>query len=141
MSFEITTVDVWAGNVAETPGALAEKLEHLHRAGANLEYAIMRPCASVTGHQALFFVAPLSGEQQARAAAEVGLSRGLHALRVAGLDRPGLIAEIARLLGSEGLGISGLWATVLRGNTVLYIMLESGAETRRAGKVLSAKLT
>ncbi len=141
MPFEITTVDVWAGNVAETAGALAEKLERLQRAGVNLEYAIVRPCASVTSGQGLFFVAPIVGEQQMRVAAEVGLSRGLHALRVAGPDRPGLIAEITRILGNEGLAISGLWSTVLRGNSVLYLMLESGPETRRASKILAGKLS
>ncbi|MEW6249635.1 MAG: hypothetical protein AB1716_03230 [Planctomycetota bacterium] len=141
MAFEITTTDVWAGHVAETPGALADKLEAIQRAGGNLEFAIVRPCASVTSGNSLMFVAPVTGERQAQAALEVGLSRGLHALRVAIPDRPGLIAEVTRTLGDAGIAISGLWAAVLRGHAVLYLMLESGAETRRAAKVLSVKLS
>ncbi len=140
MGYEITTAEVWAGDVEETPGALADKLEVLHHAGVNLEFSIVRPCANVMAGKALLFVAPLTDERQMAAAQEIGLTRGLHALRLAGPDRPGLIAEITRALGDAGLVISGLWAAVLCGRSVLYVMLESGAETRRAGKILTAKL-
>ena len=33
MSFEVTKTDVWAGRIEDRPGALADKLENVMRAG------------------------------------------------------------------------------------------------------------
>ena len=63
MTHEITTVDLWFGEVEDRPGALAEKLEALLRAGANLEFAIMRPASDVLVGTSLLFVAPLVGDR------------------------------------------------------------------------------
>ena len=49
-------------------------------------------------------------------------------------------ASAQTVLGNEGIGISGLWAAVVRGSCVIYLMLESGAEARRAARLLSARL-
>src|SRR5512143_178449 len=100
MAFEITTVDVWTAELDDRPGTLAERMEALQRAGANLEFVILRPSADVMANTGLLFVAPVVGAAQCRAAEDVGLQKdmSLHALRVVGPDQPGLVAGIARLL-------------------------------------------
>jgi hypothetical protein len=142
MGYDISTVDVWVGEVEDRPGALAEKLETLLRAGANIEFAIARPSSDVTSHSTLLFVAPLIGPEQTKAAAEVGLVKSgtMHALRVIGPDRQGLLADMARTLADAGVHIDGLWAAALGGRAVQYIRLESYAAARRAAQILTPKL-
>jgi len=142
MGYEITTVDLWFGEVEDRPGALAEKLEALLRAGANLEFAIMRPSSDVLAGTSLLFVAPLVGEAQTRAAREVGLDRSaaLHALRIIGPDRPGQVAGIARTLADAGIRVCGLWAAAIGENSVQYLRLESSADAKRAAQLLAPRL-
>jgi predicted amino acid-binding ACT domain protein len=140
MNYEITTTDVWSGAVDESPGALASLLEELEHAGASLDFLVVRPSANVMSGQSLVFVAPLTNTQQTTAAARVGLAPGLHALRVVGPDQPGIVARITRTLADSDILISGVWAAVFGGGVAVYLVLESGADVRRAAKLLSAKL-
>jgi hypothetical protein len=142
MAFEISMVDVWSGELEDRPGTLAETVEALQRAGANLEIAILRPSADVLANIGLLFVAPLIGPAQTKAAEEVGLEKdaSLHALRVVGPDRPGLLAGIARTLADARINITALWAAALGENSILYIRLESKADAKRAAQLLTARL-
>ncbi len=141
MAFEITKVDVWAGEIEDHPGALAEKLEVLERAGVNLEFVIVRPSTGLPGTGVLF-VAPLHGPQQARAAQEVNLRQAvtMYVLRVTGPDRPGVGAGIARALAEAGLNISGVSAAAINDRCLFYIRLETESDGKRAAQILTAKL-
>jgi hypothetical protein len=141
MGFEITRVDVWAGEIEDRPGALAEKLEALHRAGANLEFVIVRPSAGLPGTGVLF-VAPLHGPQQTKAAEDVGLHHAatMPELRILGPDRPGQGAGIARTLAEAGINIAGLSAAAIGDQCLFYIRFETEADVKRAAQILTAKL-
>lgn len=140
MPFEITRAEVWAGEVADQPGALAEVLGALERAGANLEFVIVRPSAGLPGTGVLF-VAPVPATAEP-AAEEAGLRRsgGMHVLRIVGPDRPGLGAGIALELGRAGLNIAGLSAAAVGEQSILYVRFETEADVRTAAQVLTAKL-
>jgi hypothetical protein len=140
--FEITMVDVWTAELEDRPGTLAERVEALQRAGANLEFVILRPSANVLASTGLLFVAPLVGEAQEQAARQVGLEKkaSLHALRILGPDQPGLVAGIARMLADARINVSALWAAALGERSVLYIRFDSRAEAKRAAQLLTAKL-
>lgn len=142
MAFEITMVDVWTAELEDRPGALSEKVEALQRAGANLEFAILRPSAAVMSSMGLLFVAPIVGREQTKAAEEVGLEKdaSLHALRIVGPDSPGLLAGIARTLADARINIAALWAAALGERSALYIRFRSNAEAKRAAQLLTAKL-
>jgi hypothetical protein len=142
MPFEITMVDVWTAELEDRPGALAEKMEALQRASANLEFVILRPSADVMANTGLLFVAPVVGAAQCRAAEDVGLRKATsqHALRIVGPDRPGLVAGIARLLADARINISALWASALGEQSALYIRFDSNADAKRAAQLLTAKL-
>lgn len=141
MAFEITREEVWAGEVEDRPGGLADSLEALMRAGANLDFVIVRPSAGLPGTGVLF-VAPLHGPQQTKAAEEVGLRKSatMHVLRIIGPDRPGQGAGIARALAEAGLNIGGLSAAAIEDRAIFYIRFDTDADAKRAAQVLTAKL-
>lgn len=141
MAFEISKADVWAGDVADRPGALAEKLEALERAGANLDFVIVRPSAGLPG-TGVMFVAPLHGAAQQQAAEDAGLRRtaGMHVLKIVGPDRPGLGAGISRTLAKSGLNISGLSAAAVADRCIFYIRLASDEDVRKAAQLLTSTL-
>lgn len=141
MAFEITRVDVWAGEIKDQPGALAAKLEALQRAGANLEFVIVRPTAMPPGN-GILYVAPLSGAQQEGVAKEAGLrkSNAIHALRIIGPDRPGLVAGVTRTIADEKINISGVSAATIGDRSVLYLRFDSETDARRAAQVLTPRL-
>lgn len=145
MAYEISRTEVWSGELADQPGALAGKLEALERAGANLDFVIVRPLASPSGGAmaaGVLFVAPLVGSEQQRAAEEAGLRRsvGMHVLRLIGPDRPGLGAAIARHLASAGLNIAGLSAAAIDERCIFYLRFASEEDVRRAAQVLTGAL-
>jgi hypothetical protein len=142
MAYEITTADIWVGDVEDRVDALPHMLETLYRAGADLDFAIVRPASDLSSDTSILFVAPLVGEEQIRAAAEIGLGKSgtLHALRITGPDRPGLTAGITRCLADANIRVSGLWAACIEDRSVFYLRLESAADAKRAAQILSPHL-
>jgi len=140
MAFEITRIDVWVGEVEDRPGALAEKLEAVMRAGADLDFVIVRPAPDKPG-VGILYLAPLFGKAQTQAAQEVDLRKShIQALRLLGPDRPGLSAGIARLMADAGLNISGLTGARVGDRCVFYLRFETESELTRAAQILAAKL-
>lgn len=135
MDFKVTKVDVWAGEIEDRPGALAEKLETLKNTGANLEFVIARrdqPGKSVV------FLAPLKGASQTRAAKQAGLAKttSLHSLRLEGPNQRGLGALITRALADAGINLRGLSAAALKRSHVTYFAFDRSEDARRAGQIL-----
>jgi predicted amino acid-binding ACT domain protein len=141
MAYEITKAEVWAGDIEDRAGVLADKLGTLQAAGANLDFVIVRPTAGLPGYGVLF-VAPLIGAQQIAAAEDVGLrkSASMHVLRIIGPDRPGLGTGIARTLAEAGVNIAGLSAAAITDTALFYIRFTTEADAKRAAQVLTAKL-
>ena len=63
MNYTVEKVGVWAGLMEDRPGALAEKLDVLKQAGANLDFIIARRAHDQPG-SSVMFVAPLKGAKQ-----------------------------------------------------------------------------
>jgi len=141
MAFEITKVDVWAGEMEDKPGGLARKLEAVMRAGANLDFVIARRQPDKPG-TSVVFLAPLHGAEQIRAAEDAGLKKatGLHSIRIQGPDRPGLGAGITKTVADAGLNIRGFSGAAVGDRCVLYIAFESDADAVRATQVLTPML-
>lgn len=140
MAFEITKIEVWAGEIQDRPGALAEALEAVQRVGANLDFIVVRPSEEKPG-QGVVFLSPLFGADQINAATHAGLSRSrIHALRLLGPDRPGLAAGVCRTLADAGINITGMTGAVIGERAILYLRFESDAELVSAARILTAKL-
>lgn len=142
MEFQISRAAVWAGELEDRPGALASKLANLIMiAQANLEFIVARPAHERPGRGVLF-VAPLTGPEQARAAAESGLSRaeGMHVVRLSGPDRPGLAAGIAGTLARDDLNIVGVSAAAVDGRVLMYLRFASARDAAAAETALRTEL-
>jgi predicted amino acid-binding ACT domain protein len=140
MSFEITRVDIWVGEIEDRSGTLCEKLDAVMRAGADLDFMIARPLGEESG-KGVLFITPLHGPDQTRAAEEVGLRKShIQILRVEGPDRPGLGAGIACTLAEARVNIRGLSASVLGDRCLFYIRFDSQDDLTRAAQILTRKL-
>ncbi len=141
MAFEITKVDVWAGEMKDRPGTLANKLGPVAQAGANLDFVIARRQPDKPG-TSVVFLAPLQGPQQTQAAEGAGLAKaaGLRSVRIVGPDRPGLGAAIAQTVGEAGLNIRGLSAAAVGDRCVTYIAFETDDDAAKAIRVLKPTL-
>jgi hypothetical protein len=133
----IDKVDVWASTLMDRPGGLAEKLEALQDAGADLQFILARRAPDKPGGGVLF-VTPLQGDREIEAAAVEGFSvtRSLQSLRVEGPDCPGIVAALLRRLADDGLSLQGLSAAVIGARFVVYLGLDSAEDSRRAVKLL-----
>ena len=139
MAFEISKVDIWVGEISDRPRGLLRRLEVLSRAGANLEFVIVR--RDKRG-KAVAFMAPLMGAAQLRAAEEVGLTKAarMHTLRVDGPNQVGLGERITRAVADEGLNLRGLSAAVIGGRSVTYLRFANGDDLQVARRALQRAL-
>ena len=140
MAVEITKVDVYAGEIEDRPGGLAEKLQVLADAGADLEFVIARRQHEEheQGGKGVVFVAPLKGAKATRAAKEAGLAKtdSLHSLRLMGPNKAGMGARISRIIADAGINMRGLSAAAIGNKAVVYFAFDSEQDARQAAKVL-----
>lgn len=141
MAYEISSVDVWVGEVEDCPGSLSKKLQPLAEAGVNIEFLLARRAPDKPG-TGVVFLAPIKGAKQVRAAKNAGLGKveSLRSLRVEGPDQAGLGACITRVLAEAGINLRGLSAAAVGKRCVTYIAFDSGADAAKAGRVLRAAL-
>lgn len=140
MAVDIAKVDVFAGEIVDRPGGLAEKLQALADAGADLEFVVARRQHSEheQGGKGLVFVAPLKGAKQTKAARAAGLSKtdSLHSLRLMGSNKAGMGAKITRALAEAGINMRGLSAAAIGNKAVVYFAFDNDADMKQAMKVL-----
>lgn len=137
MKLQVKKADVWAGQIKDRPGALAEKLAALSAGGVNLGFLLARRRPEAPG-KAIVFLSPIKGARQARAAAKAGFAktRNLRSLRVEGDNRRGLGAKMARALAGAGINVRGLSASAIGKRFVAYIALDKAADAAKALKAL-----
>ncbi len=141
MAYSIRKVDVWAAEIDDRPGGLAEKLEALAKAGASLEFIISRRAPDKPG-KGVVFLTPVRGAKQTRAAIDAGLGTtdSLHSVRVEGPDRPGLGTKMTRALADAGINLRGLSAAALGRKSVSYFAFDSADDAANAIKLLRKAL-
>ncbi|HXG50650.1 MAG TPA: ACT domain-containing protein [candidate division Zixibacteria bacterium] len=141
MAYTISKVSVWAGEVEDRPGGLADKLTALADAGASLEFIIARRAPDKPG-TGVVFLCPIKGAKQKAAAQNAGLSTSdsLHSVRVEGPDRPGLGAKMARAIADAGINLRGLSAAALGRRAVTYLAFDSAADADSAIRALRRAL-
>lgn len=137
MTVEISKVAVWSGKIKDRCGGLAEKIEAVTEAGANLEFVIARRAPNKPG-TGLVFMAPLRGTIEAQAARAAGMAKDpkVHTLRVEAPNQPGLGARITRAVADAGINMRGLSGTALGRRCGIYLSFDSGADAERARRIL-----
>ena len=141
MAYSVKKVDVWAGEIADRPGGLAEKIQSLSNAGANLEFLIARRAADKPG-TGVVFVTPIKGAKQKSAAQGSGLATtdSVHSVRVEGPDKAGLGAKMTKAIADAGINLRGLSAATLGRRAVSYLAFDSAAEADSAVSILRKAL-
>jgi len=137
MDLIIERVDVWAASIKDKPGSLANVLTGLREAGADLEFIIARRSTGKpdTG---VVFVTPLRGDREIAAAANLGfnVTSSIHAVCVEGDNEPGIAAELTEKLAAEDINLRGLSAAIIGTRFILYIGLDTEADSVKAIKIL-----
>ncbi|MDY7011690.1 MAG: amino acid-binding protein [Planctomycetota bacterium] len=137
MSMQVSRVDVWAGQMKDTPGALAGKLAKLADAGVNLEFVLARRRPEKKG-SGVTFIAPIRGARQSAAARKAGFAKSarLAAVRVVGPDKAGMGAKITAALGEAGINLRGLSGAVIGKKFLAYLALDSAADAAKAARII-----
>ncbi len=137
MAMDVQRVDVWAAGMTDRPGALAEKLDALSTAGADLGFVIARRAPEDPG-QGVVFVTPIKGVKQIRAAEAAGFMKtsSLHSLRVQAPDRAGLGAKMTAALAEAGVNLRGLSAAAVGKQCVVHLAFDESEDATKAGRIL-----
>ena len=139
MAVSISTVEVWAGNIQDQAGSLANMLERIADSGASLDCVIARrhPDRPGTGD---VFVSGTKGRKAQDAAGSAGLRRAdkIATLRIEGSDKQGLGAKISRAIADAGVNVRGVSAMTLNGKFVAYIGFDNAEDADRASKAIKA---
>jgi hypothetical protein len=137
MKHSVSRTDVWAATIDDRPGGLAEKLEALAAAGANLEFLIGRRMPEQRG-KGVVFVTPLKGVKQLKAAQRAGFEKteSLHSLRVEGSDKVGTGAKLTKALADGGVNLRGISAAAFGKKFVLHLALDSAKDAAKAAGIL-----
>ncbi len=137
MDLIVEHAEVWAATIEDKPGGLAGVLTVLNQAGADLQSVISRRAPDQPG-KAVVFVTPLQSDAEIAAAAQVGfnVTQTLHSLRVIGLNRLGIVAELAQKLADAGINLRGFSASVLGTQFIAYAAVDSLQDAKKAAAIL-----
>jgi len=138
MSFRLDRVHVWSCEVPDKAGGVAHKLSDLAKAGANLEYVGSRRLPDKPGTGVLF-IAPVSGQDQVRAAKTAGLHEVTSPviIRVEGDDESGLAHRLTHEWALAGISFQGLTMSVVGPKFVGYAAFDSSEDANRAATILA----
>jgi hypothetical protein len=141
MAVSIRKLTLWRTEVEHRPGALAELLEPLAAAGADLQIVMGY---RIPGHKdrAVIELAPVGTRKLVEAAEGAGLTAGgAPTLLVVGDNRPGLANRIARALADTGVNIAFLVAQVVGRRYSAVFGFESEADLDKAADHIRAAVT
>jgi hypothetical protein len=137
MALKVTNVDVWAGDVIDSPGGLADVLEQLARGGESIDFLIARR-SDKHAKIGKVFVTPVTSGKGKEAAGRAALRRAvkLFTLRIEGGDKQGLGSKITRAIGDAGINAKGVSAAVIGNKFVAYISFDSEEDADKATAAL-----
>ena len=137
MALIVTRTQVWTAILKDRAGGLAETLEPLVREGASFEFLLARRMPERPG-KGIVFAAPINGARLIKAARTAGFATNarIHALRIEGPDKAGLMAEVCRTLADAGINFRGLSAAGIGRKFAAYLALDSAEDVRRAAAAL-----
>ena len=138
MEFSVETLDAWRAEIGEQPSVLADKLEALGGAGADLALVLARFDTLDRAHGSVL-IAPGTADGTKDAARDVGFDLGhrLHLVRIEGPERRSLTALIIRRLADNGVNIKGFWASTVGPRFTAAIAVDTIEDLARALHTLS----
>ena len=136
MAVTIKPITLWRCEVQDRPGALAEVLEPLAAAAADLQ-VVMGYKVPGERTRSVLELWPVSGRKLTRVAESAGLTPSpTPTLWVAGDNRPGLGHAIARAIADAGINLSFLVAQATGRKYSAVFGFESEVDAKKAGGVI-----
>ena len=137
MALKVSKVDVWAGDLRDVPGGLADTLEALAKGGGSLDFVIARRSDKHPGAGKVF-VTPVTSAKTKDSAGRAGLQHatGMGTVRVEGTDARGMGAKMTRAMAEAGINVRGVSAAVIGNKFVAYIGLDSDGDADRVVRAL-----
>jgi hypothetical protein len=134
VALQVSNVQVWAREIDDRPGALADVLRAVTEAGGNIECVVARREPGMPGKGQVFVTLARSRNAQDAVAAAAGLNRvdDVVTLRVEGQDQPGLGGRLTGALEKAQINVRGVTASVIGGNFVCYVGLDSAHDAQAA---------
>ena len=138
MAVNVKKITLWRKEVPHHAGVLADVLEPLAAAGADLRIVMGYTFPVATG-QAAIEVFPVSGRKATEAATRAGLvASHLACLLVEGDNRAGLGARMARGIADAGVSISFLMAETVGRKFSAVFGFESDADATTAARAIKS---
>ena len=131
MAVVVKNISLWRREVENQVGTLAQTLDPITKAGANL-HVLMGYRYPGDGTKAAVELYPVAGKKATAAASEAGLSASsIPTLLVEGDDRPGLGLAIAQAIAGAGVNLTFFVAQSIgkKFSAVLGFETEAGAKT------------
>ena len=137
MAWKVTRIKTWAASIEDKPGALADKLTALAKAGASLEFALARRAPEKPG-TGVVFVTPLKGAAQLRAAKATGFQTigRVHGVRVEAPNMKGVGACLTHRLAAAGINLRAFSAVGRGKQAVIYLAFDKAADAAAAVRAL-----
>jgi len=137
MPIKTAKTALWAAEIADQPGGLAEALTALAQAGANLELVSARRHDQNRATGAVL-VAPLNGRKARATGTAAGFTEAnrMIALKLEGDDQPGLAARIADAVAAAGINLRSFTAAVISQRFTCYLGFDSSDDAARASAQL-----
>jgi hypothetical protein len=136
MAVTVKAITLWRREVENRPGALAETLEPLARAGVDLQSVMGY---RLPGHEseAVIELHPVTGRKAADAARAGGLGTSdIPALQVDGDNRPGLGHTLAKALADAGINITFLVALASGRRYSAVVGFDNAGDAKKASAVI-----
>jgi hypothetical protein len=136
MPVKVKKITLWRKELENRAGTLAEALEPVAKAGADLQI-VMGYCYPGDRAKAALELFPVAGKKATAAAQAAGLSvSGIPALHVEGDNRAGLGHAIARALGDAGVNLDFLVAQVVGRKYSAVLGFASDADAEKASSLI-----
>lgn len=137
MANKINKVPVWSVEIADQPGATADKLRLLAEAGADLQFLLARRQPDKPG-KGIIFAAPIRGKKQEQAAHNAGfaISRDLIGVQVEGLNKSGLGSKFTKTVADAGVNLRGLAAAVIGTKFTALFAFDNASDADQGLKIL-----
>jgi hypothetical protein len=137
MRMDVDRVDVWAANMEDRPGGLAEKLDALAQANIDLEFVNARRAPDQPG-QGVVFVMPIKGPRKIRAARKAGFekTKSLHGIRIATGNKPGFSSELAREIADAGINLRAFSGASISNRAIFYLAFDTDADVSKVLRII-----
>ena len=137
MELDVQRIEVWEANITDQPGGFAHALDALDDAGVDIQFVVARRGLAAQGRVQVL-VTPLRGDHQVAAAAHAGfhIPEHIHAIRVSGHSRTGLVAGLPGMIAGLGISLHGFTASTVGHEFVAYITADSHADVDKIVQAL-----